>query len=129
MKHIRSPEAPKMVAQKFHFAILRIEVTRASRGLSAIAELLVILSYCALAFYFIHWHADFHISYKSSLKSHRVQHYQRHYQQTFGVKMASVRLTWLKQPITSETWVERQLFFIYGFGSADSFKNDFACLL
>ena len=32
---------PKRVAQKFHFAILRIEVTRASRGLSAIAELLV----------------------------------------------------------------------------------------
>jgi len=31
-----------MVAQKFHFAILRIEVTRASRGLSAIAELLVL---------------------------------------------------------------------------------------
>jgi len=29
------------VAQKFHFAILRIEVTRAPRGLSAIAELLV----------------------------------------------------------------------------------------
>jgi len=29
------------VAQKLHFAILRIEVTRASRGLSAIAELLV----------------------------------------------------------------------------------------
>jgi len=29
------------VAQKFHFAILRIELTRASRGLSAIAELLV----------------------------------------------------------------------------------------
>jgi len=29
------------VAKKFHFAILRIEVTRASRGLSAIAELLV----------------------------------------------------------------------------------------
>jgi len=29
------------VAQKFHFAILRIEVTRASRGLSAITELLV----------------------------------------------------------------------------------------
>jgi len=27
------------VAQKFHFAILRVEVTRASRGLSAIAEL------------------------------------------------------------------------------------------
>jgi len=27
------------VAQKFHFAILRIEVTRASRGLSAIAQL------------------------------------------------------------------------------------------
>ena len=26
------------MAQKFHFAILRIEVTRASRGLSAIAE-------------------------------------------------------------------------------------------
>ena len=30
-----------MVAQKFHFAILRIEVIRASRGLSVIAELLV----------------------------------------------------------------------------------------
>jgi len=30
------------VAQKFHFAILRIEVTRASRSLSAIAELLVV---------------------------------------------------------------------------------------
>jgi len=29
------------VAQNFHFAILQIEVTRASRGLSAIAELLV----------------------------------------------------------------------------------------
>ena len=29
------------MAQKFHFAILRIEVSRASRGLSAIAELLV----------------------------------------------------------------------------------------
>jgi len=29
------------VAQKFHFAILRIEVNRASRGLSAKAELLV----------------------------------------------------------------------------------------
>jgi len=27
------------VAQKFHFAILRFEVTSASRGLSAIAEL------------------------------------------------------------------------------------------
>ena len=31
--------APKSVAQKFHFGILRIEVTRASRGLSGIAEL------------------------------------------------------------------------------------------
>jgi len=29
------------VAQKFHFAILRIEVTRATRGLRAIVELLV----------------------------------------------------------------------------------------
>jgi len=29
------------VTQKVHFAILRIQVTRASRGLSAIAELLV----------------------------------------------------------------------------------------
>jgi len=29
------------VAQKFHLAILQIEVTRASHGLSAIAELLV----------------------------------------------------------------------------------------
>jgi len=32
------------VAQKIHFAILRIEVTRASGGLSAIAELLVKLT-------------------------------------------------------------------------------------
>jgi len=32
------------VAQKFHFAILRIEATRASRGLSAIAEQLVQLT-------------------------------------------------------------------------------------
>jgi len=32
------------VAQKFHFAILRIEVTRASRGVSAISELLVLTS-------------------------------------------------------------------------------------
>jgi len=32
------------VAQKFRFAILRIEVTLASRGLSAIAELLVVPS-------------------------------------------------------------------------------------
>jgi len=29
------------VPQKFHFAVLRTEVTRASRGLSVIAELLV----------------------------------------------------------------------------------------
>ena len=29
------------MSQKFHFAILRIQVTRASRGFSAIAELLV----------------------------------------------------------------------------------------
>jgi len=41
MKHLRFPQAIKRVAQKFHFAILRIEVTRSSRGLSAIAELLV----------------------------------------------------------------------------------------
>jgi len=38
------PLSPKRVAQKFHFAILQIEVTRASRGLSAIAELLVTVS-------------------------------------------------------------------------------------
>jgi len=38
------------VAQKFHFAILRIEETRASRGLSAIAELLVELRYCTLPY-------------------------------------------------------------------------------
>jgi len=30
------------VAQKFHLAFLRIEVTRASHGLSAMTELLVI---------------------------------------------------------------------------------------
>jgi len=36
-----SPKPPKRVAQEFHFAILRIKVTRASCGLSAIAELLV----------------------------------------------------------------------------------------
>jgi len=41
MEHLRFPKPPKRVAQKFHFAILRIEVTSASRGLSAIAELLV----------------------------------------------------------------------------------------
>jgi len=35
------------VAQKFHFAILRIEVTHASRGLSAIAELLVTLHFAS----------------------------------------------------------------------------------
>ena len=35
------------MTQKFQFAILRIEVTRASRGLSAIAELLVD-SHCSL---------------------------------------------------------------------------------
>jgi len=34
------------VAQKFHFAILQIDVTRASCGLSAIAELLVIKCQC-----------------------------------------------------------------------------------
>ena len=45
MKHLRFPKAPKRVAQKFHFAILRIEVTRASRGLYAIAELLVIYQF------------------------------------------------------------------------------------
>jgi len=49
MKHLRFPSAPKRVAQKFHFAILRIEVTRASRGLSAIAELLVNI-------YKVYWH-------------------------------------------------------------------------
>jgi len=41
MKHLRFPKPPKRVAQKFHFAILRIEVTRALRGLSVIAELFV----------------------------------------------------------------------------------------
>jgi len=30
------------VAEKFHFAVLRIEITHASRGLCAIAELLVL---------------------------------------------------------------------------------------
>jgi len=43
MKHLRSPKPPKRVAQKLYFAILRIVVTRASRGLSAIVELLVIV--------------------------------------------------------------------------------------
>ena len=38
------PLSPARVAQKFHFGILRIEVTRASRGLSAIAEVLVFIS-------------------------------------------------------------------------------------
>jgi len=33
------------VTEKFHFAILRIEVTRASRGLSTIAELFVFINY------------------------------------------------------------------------------------
>jgi len=53
MKHLRFPKAPKRVAQKFHFAIFRIEVTRASRGLSAIAELLV-LSITAIT-YTMNW--------------------------------------------------------------------------
>jgi len=54
------------------------------------------------------------IMYKYNLKSHRVQHHQRHYQQTLGVKTASVRLTWLRQPIKSETWVEATfLSFLY----------------
>ena len=44
-----SPPPRKRVAQKFHFAILRIEVTRASRGLSATAELLVRQSYDSVA--------------------------------------------------------------------------------
>jgi len=35
------PLPQKRVTQKFHFAILRIEVTHASCGLSAIPELLV----------------------------------------------------------------------------------------
>jgi len=39
------------VAQKFHFAILRIEVTRASRGLSAIAELFVTIVLISIALY------------------------------------------------------------------------------
>jgi len=34
------------VAQKFYFAIWRIEVTLASRGLSSIAELLVMFTMC-----------------------------------------------------------------------------------
>jgi len=38
-----SPKPPKRLAQKFHFTFLRIKVTRASRGLSAIAELLILL--------------------------------------------------------------------------------------
>ena len=43
MKHLRYfLKPPKRVAQNFHFAFLRIKVTRASRGLSAIAELLVV---------------------------------------------------------------------------------------
>jgi len=36
------------VAQKFHFTVLRIEVTHASRGLSAIAELLVYIDITSL---------------------------------------------------------------------------------
>jgi len=51
--------------------------------------------------------------YKYNLKSHRVQHYQRHCQQTLGVKMASVRLTWLRQPIKSETWVEATFLYLW----------------
>jgi len=51
--------------------------------------------------------------YKYNLKSHRVQHYQRHYQQTLGVKMASVRLKWLRQPIKSETWVEATFLYLW----------------
>ena len=42
MNHLHFPKAPKRLAQKFHFTILRIEVTCVSHGLSAIAELLVL---------------------------------------------------------------------------------------
>ena len=38
-----SPLTQKRGAQKFHLAILRIEVTRVSRGLSVLAELLVVI--------------------------------------------------------------------------------------
>jgi len=48
MKHLPSPKPRKRVAQKFHFALLQIEVTRALRGLSAIAELLVLYNYPAV---------------------------------------------------------------------------------
>jgi len=48
-----------MVAQKFQFAILRIEVTRASRGISAIAELLVI--FCSCGSYTGHRTEDIHV--------------------------------------------------------------------
>ena len=51
--------------------------------------------------------------YKCNLKSHRVQHYQRHYQQTLGVKMASVRLTWLRQPIKTGTCVEATFLYLW----------------
>jgi len=40
------------VAQKFHFAILQIKVTSTSRGLSAIAELLVSHRTLISSFYF-----------------------------------------------------------------------------
>jgi len=58
------------------------------------------------------------------VKSHRVQHYQRYYQQSLGVKMASVRLTWLRQPITSERRVETTFLYLWlSVGQLGNFCN------
>jgi len=51
------------VAQKFHFTFMRIEVTRASRGLSAIAELLVVTTYQS---------TDMLLSYRLDLATYRL---------------------------------------------------------
>jgi len=73
------------VAQKFHFAILRIEVTRASRGLSAISELLVLLR---LTFKFI---TD--ISYFATF------HFQLNYSFNFVGRLGLVALGFIRLSI------------------------------
>jgi len=65
----------------------------------------VLLYYCALAFYFIHWHWDFHnVQIQSEITSSSTL--STPLSTNSWSQMASVRLTWLRQPITSETWVE-----------------------
>jgi len=62
------------MAQTFPFAILQIEVTRASRGLTAIAELLV----CVLYFQRVAWSQHISDLHKFALRPHHVWKYGRY---------------------------------------------------